>query len=180
MFLSNLLKIAGRGVFRDDRGAVAVEFALVSFLMVFFLLNGVEFARYAFQKMQVENAVHAAAMSVWKICDIRQTPAETKCTLRDAAISSGLQSSTLTPVTQSSGSPTEGYYCIDTTGNLVEVAPVTGPRPSSCTAQGDPAHAPGDYIAITASFPYTPMFVGVSFVSLLPPTISSTGFMRLL
>ena len=54
---------------KETSGLATIEFAFASTVLMYGLLNGLEAARYSFQKMEVANAVHAAAHAAWNACD---------------------------------------------------------------------------------------------------------------
>jgi Flp pilus assembly protein TadG len=165
----------------DRSGLAGIEFAVASTVLTLGLLNGLEVARWSFQRMELANAVHSATLSVWNACDTKHLPAKTKCTGLTAAITNGLKTTTLgTDVTIASGYPTEGYYCVDSSGVLTNVANYTATKPTDCSAVGDSSHSPGDYLVINASYTYAPMFgSGLTVGSLLTTNLTSTGYIRL-
>src|SRR5947209_13981249 len=62
--------------FRSDaRGAAAVEFGFVGLMFITGVLNAFELGRFAYQRMQVENAAYAGAQAAWKTCDFTMLPA---------------------------------------------------------------------------------------------------------
>jgi Flp pilus assembly protein TadG len=168
-------------VLKDSSGVATIEFAFVSGVLLVALLNGLEFARWSFQKMETANAVHSATQAVWSACDTNHLPAKTNCTGLTTAITNGLKSTSLgTAVTLSATYPTEAYYCVNTSNALQQVAAYTAAKPANCTAAGDTTRVPGDYVTITATYTYTPLFGSpLTFGNLLPTTITSSGFIRL-
>ena len=166
---------------QDASGLATIEFAMASTMLMLGLLNGLEVARWSFQRMEVANAVHSAAHAVWNACDTKHLPAMTNCAGRAAAITNGLKSTSLgTAVTVAATSPTEGYYCLTSGGVLKKEADYTDTKPANCSAEGDSAHVPGDYLKITATYAYRPMFGrGITVGSLMPATLSSSSMIRL-
>lgn len=168
---------------RDQSGAAAVEFALVTGTLTTLLLNGLEIGRYYFIRMEVQNATQMAVQSVWKICDTAsENPVTIRCSGRISAMSRGLQSTTLgDDVTLATGFPTEAYYCTSTTtGQLQLVGAVTDQRPADCSAAGSSADRPGNYLIVRGVYTYTPLFRGITIGSTLPGTIQATSTMRML
>ena len=164
----------------DKCGVAGIEFALVTTVLMYSLLNGVEIARWSFQKMELRNAVHSASQAAWSACDTKHLPATTNCTGLNTAITNGLRSTSLgSHVTATSGFPTEAYYCVNSSGVLTQVGPVTAAKPSDCSAVGDATRSPGDYVMLSASYTYTPMFTGITIGNMLPATLTSKGSMRL-
>jgi Flp pilus assembly protein TadG len=159
----------------------SIEFAFVSGVLLVALLNGLEFARWSFQKMETANAVHSAAQAVWSSCDTDHLPAKTNCTGLTAAVTNGLKSTSLgTAVTLSTNFPSEAYFCVNSANALQQVALYSAAKPSDCSAAGDATRVPGDYVTITATYNYTPLFGSpLTFGNLLPSTITSSGFIRL-
>ena len=88
-----------------------------------------------------------------------------------------------------SGYPKEGYYCATTT-NALTLAPgpavsagATPNKSSDCSGVANAALAtavPGDYVSVSVTFTYTPLFTGVPTVaSLLTSPITSTAWQRM-
>src|SRR5215510_5611090 len=71
-----------------------------------------------------------------------------------------------------------GYYCVNSSNALQKVSDVSS-RPADCTAAGTPALQPGDYIKVQTTFPYAPLFPGLSVTSKFTTPISTTAIMRL-
>ena len=90
-----------------------------------------------------------------------------------------LQSTSLgAAVALQSGSPTEGYYCINASNALQYVSDVSS-KPADCTAAGMPALQPGDYILVNTTFSYQSLFPGLSVAHTFPTPISRTAMLRL-
>jgi hypothetical protein len=114
-------------------------------------------------------------------CGYNQQPATSNCPTLNSVVQTGVQSSTLG--TNVSSTIQEHYYCM-VGGTLKQVwtPPVSSanPIPADCSASGGSAgDRPGDYVQITASYTYTPVFPAVSVVSLLPTPINRVAWMRL-
>jgi Flp pilus assembly protein TadG len=165
----------------DQSGVATIEFAVITAVLVLVLLNGLEFARWSYQKMETANAVHSATQAVWSSCDVNHLPAKTNCTGLTAAITNGLRATSLgTAVTLSANNPTEAYYCVNASNALQQVALYTATKPSDCSAAGDSTRVPGDYVSITATYTYSPLFgAPLTLGGLFPTTITSSGFIRL-
>src|SRR4029079_1801893 len=96
-----------------------------------------------------------------------------------AAIQGALTSTSLgTRVSLMPGSPSEGYYCVNSSNALQYVRDLSS-KPADCTAAGMPSLQPGDYIQVQATFTYTPLFPGFSVASTFATPINRTAFMRL-
>ncbi len=82
-------------LFSDRSGLAGIEFALASTALTVGLLNGLEVARWSFERMEVANAVHSATLAAWNACDTKHLPAKTNCTGLTTAISNGLATTSL-------------------------------------------------------------------------------------
>ena len=166
----------------DQSGASALEFSIFAGLLIFGLLNTVDISVYIYKRMQLENATEMAAQAAWKACDPSQgyLPATTSRPGLTNAITGGVQSTTLgDQVAIQAGSPSEAFYCLNASGALEFVSAVTGNPPQDCSGTGNVGQAPGDYIQITATFAYTPMFPGITAANLFTTPITKTSMMRL-
>jgi Flp pilus assembly protein TadG len=166
----------------DQRGVSAIEFAIFAGILAFGLLNVADISIYIYKRMQLENATEMAVQAAWKACDPFQglVPATTNCPNLTTVITGAAQSTTLgTQVSIQSGSPSEGYYCLNTSGVLQFVAAVTSTKPADCSATGVASMTPADYIQITTTFTYAPLFPGVTVAGAFTTPITKTGMMRL-
>ena len=175
------LKCAGRtkAIWVDRRGVAAVEFAFFAIFLSFALANVTDASIYLYQRMQAENATQVAVQAAWKACDLPKLPATTNCPGLTLAIQNAIQSTSLgTRVTLMSGSPSEGYYCVNSSNALQYVSDVSS-KPADCTAAGTPTLQPGDYIQVQTTFTYAPLFPRLSVASTFPTPINRTAIMRL-
>jgi Flp pilus assembly protein TadG len=157
----------------------AVEFGLFAIFLAVALANVTDTSIYIYQRMQVENATQVAVQAAWKACDPSQLPATTKCTGLTTALQNAIQSTSLgASITLVAGSPSEGYYCVNSSNALQRVSDVSS-RPADCTAAGTPSLQPGDYIQVQTTFTYAPLFPGLSVSSTFPTPINRTAMMRL-
>lgn len=166
----------------DQRGTSAIEFAIFAGILCFGLLNTADISIYIYKRMQVENATEMAVRAAWKACDPSkgQLPATTSCPGLSAAITGAVQSTSLgNQVSFQAGSPAEGYYCLNSSGALQYVGAVSSPPPTDCSVTGLPSQQPADYIQITATYSYAPLFPGVTVASAFTTPIVRTGMMRL-
>jgi len=166
----------------DQCGASAIEFAIFAGILSFGLLNVADITVYIYQRMQVENATEMAVQAAWKACDWTKgyVPATTKCTGLTSAITAAVQSTTLgNQVSLQTGSPSEAYYCVNSSGAIQNVGAVTSAPPTDCSATGNAGQHPADYIQITTTFSYAPMFPGVTVAGAFATPIIRTGMMRL-
>jgi len=179
--LQNLLK-KGAALPSDEQGASALEFAIFAGMLCFGLLNTADISIYIYKRMQVENATEMAVQAAWKTCDPSKgyLPATTSCPGLTTAITQAAQSTTLgNQVSLQAGSPSEGYYCLNSSGALQSVGAVTSTPPADCSVTGLSSQQPADYIQITTTFTYAPLFPGVTVASAFTTPIVKTGMMRL-
>jgi Flp pilus assembly protein TadG len=174
------------------RGASTTEFAIALIFLTLPLLNVVDLGVYAYRRMQVENAAQVAAHAGWAACPTSVNwPATdtTRCPAFAAAVSNAVRSTSLADaVTEAAGSPAEGYYCPTHDGELVLVgtagtvgAPPSD-QPADCSAvpkASNPTAKPADYIQVSVSYPYAPLFPKVSVASYLTTPITRTSWVRL-
>jgi Flp pilus assembly protein TadG len=170
------------GRFRRDRQAVAsVEFALVSLAFITGVLNAVDIGRYAFQRVQVENAAYSGAQAAWKACSDQTTmlPATQNCAGLNSAVTAGIHSTSLgSAVALTSAGVTEGYYCVNAATALQYVGSVSN-KPANCSAAGNANVAPADYIQVPVTFSYKPLFPVSVMAARGASTITKTSWMRL-
>ena len=165
----------------DERGTSAIEFAFFASILSFAILNVADISIYLYKRMQVENATQMGAQAAWNACDPSQNqlPATTNCPSLTTAITNAIQSTSLsTAVSLQAGSPAEGYYCVNSSGQLQYVSSVSS-KPADCTVAGVPSNMPGDYITVTTSYAYAPIFPGVTVAAAFPTPIVRTSMMRL-
>jgi Flp pilus assembly protein TadG len=169
----------------DRRGVAAIEFAIFGSLLSVAVLNVVDVATYAFQRMEVDNAAQVGVQQAWKTCGIGSNtsnvlPATTNCPTLNSVVTTAVQSTSLgTKVTLQSGSPAEGYYCVNSANALVYVRSANSSKPADCSSVGMASLQPGDYIQVITTFTYAPLFKGITVGNLLPTSITSTALMRL-
>ena len=166
----------------DERGASAVEFAIFAGMLAFGLLNTADISIYIYKRMQVENATEMAAQAAWKACDPSKgyLPATLSCPNLTTLMTQAAQSTGLgNQVTIATGSPQEGFYCLNDAGALQHIANASLNPPADCSSTGLPGQQPGDYIQVTTSFSYAPLFPGVTVAGVFPTPIMRTSMMRL-
>ena len=170
-----------RHFYSDERGTSAIEFAFFASILAFAILNVSDISIYLYKRMQVEDATQMGAQAAWKACDPSQgqLPATTNCPGLATAITNAIHSTSLSAaVSLQAGSPTEGYYCVNSKGQLQYVSSVAI-KPADCTVAGVPSNKPGDYITITTSYAYAPIFRGVSVAATFTTPIVRTSMTRL-
>lgn len=182
---NSVSRIARTGrIWRDyrhiQRGAAAAEFALILALLTVPMLSVIDFGIWLYQAMELDNAAQIAAQAAWAACSqSAQLPATVNCPTLAGAVTAGAQSTTL-GANVAVTSTTENYYCVSgATGQLVVVGSFPGNKPSDCSAVGSAVDEPGDYIVVTASYTYTPLFAAITVASLLTTPITETAWMRL-
>jgi Flp pilus assembly protein TadG len=182
--------IKGLHVFaRETRGTAAVEMALWTVLLVVPLLSVTDLGIYIYRRMQVELAAQSAAAAAWKLCSSSTAlPASKNCATLLATMTTAAQSTSLgTGVTIKSGSPIDGYYCVNASNVLVQVGTTaviggtpTKPSPFNCsTVVTGSVTQPGEYLQVSTSYTFTDLFTGLSITGLLPSPIEKTAWMRL-
>jgi len=165
----------------DQRGVAAIEFSFCAGLLSFGMLNTADVSIYIYKRMELENATQMGAQAAWKTCDPSKgyLPATTSCPGLTTAITNAVQSTSLgTKVSLQSGSPAEGYYCVNSSGALQYVSAVTS-KPADCSAAGMASLQPADYIQITTTFAYAPLFPGITVASAFATPITKTALIRM-
>lgn len=178
--MANRLRLALPVFRRDAQGTAAIEFALVALLLVVGLLNAVDFGYYMYQRMEVENAAQVAAQAAWKTCNQSPMyPATQNCPGLNAVITAAIQATSLgSSVQLASGYPTEGYYCVNDSGQLQSVGTLAS-EPNNCSAAGNSNTSPGDYLQVQVTYSYAPLF-GLTVMSAWGiRSISMTSWVRL-
>jgi len=116
-----------RAIWTDQRGVAAIEFGFFGIFLAAALANVTDVSIYVYQRMQVENATQVAAQAAWKACDLPQLPATVNCPGLATAVANALKSTSLgTRVAMMAGSPSEGYYCVNSSNALQYVSIQTG------------------------------------------------------
>lgn len=168
-----------RAFTNDCRGVVSVEFALSGVFLMTAMLNAADVGGYVYQSMQVENAAQMAVQTVLQSCTPAQLPATTTCPGIAARIALAAATTSLgSNVTIVGGAVTEAYYCVGTMTKLVQVGTI-GSKPATCSAAGNAAIAPGDYVVVTVSFPFKPMMSNAGVAALLTTPIQRSATMRI-
>ncbi|MBO0734098.1 MAG: hypothetical protein J2P49_07245 [Methylocapsa sp.] len=194
----------------DRRGIVAIDFALIGMILAMGMINAVDVGFFIYQRMEVEYAAEVGAQAAYTTCvpsctnqncPSQQLPATQNCSGLNTAVTAAIQSTSLgTAITLVTGYPTEGNYCINTSSCLQCVGSISSlpPPPSicsatgqklacsatgqqtDCSAAGNASTGPGDYIQVEVTYPYTPLFPGLSVMSALGiSSITKTSWMRL-
>lgn len=173
----------------DEGGAAAAEFAIWVAGLIVPILSVVDLSFYIHQKMELDMAGQSALQAAWHNCDVPTLPAVKNCSGVVSTMTTAAQQTSLGSAI-SVATVTEDYYCVSASNALVRVGttaspgtaavPPVKPSPFTCaTVIGGSTTAPGDYIAVTVSYAYTPIFNGVSLAALLTTPITRTAWMRL-
>ena len=164
---------------REEKGVAAIEFALLALIFMIGVLNAFELGRFAYQRMQVENAAYAGAQRAWTDCDPSKLPATTKCQNLNTAVLMAIQSTSLgSAVSLSPAGIVEGYYCVNASKILQSVGSVSS-KPADCSAAGNGSASPGDYIQVQVTFSYRLLLPMTIMGARGPSTITKTSWMRL-
>jgi Flp pilus assembly protein TadG len=163
----------------DSRAVAAIEFAIIASVLAVAALNVADISVFLFDRLQVENAAEMGAQAAWANCDLNHIPATTKCAGWTTVVGTAVHSTALaSSVSVASGYPSEGYYCVNSSGALQYMSD-TSSRPTDCTAAGVSTNAPGDYVKVQVTYSYSPMFPGITVAGVFPTTITETSWMRL-
>jgi Flp pilus assembly protein TadG len=163
----------------DSRAVAAIEFAIIASVLAIAALNVADISVFLFDRLQVENAAEMGAQAAWASCDLNHIPATSKCSGWTTVVGTAVHSTALgSSVSVASGFPSEGYYCVNSSGSLQYMSD-TSSKPADCTAAGVSTNAPGDYVQVQVTYSYAPMFSGITVAGAFPTTISETSWMRL-
>ncbi len=165
---------------RDSRASAAAEMALILPAVVFIFLNVADLSVYLYSKMQVDIAAQSAVGAARVLCDTdTKLPATTKCATLTTTMQGAAQTTSL-GTNVALGTPNEAYYCATASGALTQVAAVGATVPADCSATVSGSTArPGNYISVTATYPFTPIFPGATVASVLTSPITRTAWIRL-
>jgi Flp pilus assembly protein TadG len=172
-----------RRFLRSEAGAAAAEFALILTVMVVPVLNVIDLGFYAFRKMQVELAAEAGVQAIRGACTPAQAPVTKNCaTGLLTKITTAVQGTSLgTAVSVATGSPLEGYYCVNASQALVPASnSSTGTigSPPNLNGATCPSGSPADYVQVSVNYAHTPIFAAVTVAGLLPSPIARTAWYR--
>jgi Flp pilus assembly protein TadG len=192
----HLTSLAGR--LCERRATAAVEFALVSPVLLVLLMFVIDFGMYLYASLQLSNAVSAGAeyalvngqsVQPYSACTGVASPCP-YFTVSKNNNSPNLRDNIQTIVQQATSpaltaTPTVYYNTSSTTAGDTDTVYYNSYCPSS-TATPDNQTAttnacadgtqPGSYIAIVASIPYSPIFSGDTWLA--GPTITKTTWVR--
>jgi hypothetical protein len=170
----------------STRGAAAYEFALWLGVLTPLILNAVDLGYYSFQAVQVRQAAQAGAQTALVLCAGANStpPVSANCANFSSRVSTAIQSTSLgSNVTWATSS--EGWYCVDTTSSLTlqgTAETITAGVASGSMASTAPTcantNSASDYVLISTSFTFHPLFNRVTVASLLSSTITYTAPVR--
>ncbi len=147
--------------------------------MALTVLNVTDISVFLYDTLQVNNATQMGAQAAWQTCDLNHLPVTTKCPAMTSAVTAAVQSTSLAASVQlQPGYPSDGFYCVNTSGALQYVSDYSAP-PNNCSAAGNAGVVPAEYVQIQTTYTYSPIFPGLSVVSVLPSTITSSSWVRL-
>jgi Flp pilus assembly protein TadG len=174
--MSKLLRRFGR----DQRGIAAVEVAMVVGLFAVGGMNATDVGRYAYQTSQVNAAAQAGAEAALNTCDLAHTPATLNCAGLVPAVTAGVQSTTLGTQVTIDGAVSEGWYCLDTSGTL-QLAGTASSKPADCSGISAPAAnaTPSLYMQVPVTYPFQPLFPGLTLAQTFTSAIKRTAWMRM-
>ncbi|GAA4762514.1 TadE family protein [Novosphingobium ginsenosidimutans] len=169
-----------RSLLADTRAVAAAEMALVLPIVSVLFLNVADATTYIYSRMQVDLAAQEAAGLARARCDTAaKLPSTVNCTGLQAAMQTAAQATSLgTSVTINTA--TAAWYCSNASSELIEVAAISSTPPANCSATltGSTAE-PGEYLSVTASYTFAPLFAGLSVASSLPSPIQRTAWIRM-
>lgn len=163
----------------DQRGAAAIEMALIGGILSMAMINVVEVWRYAHSATQVAAASQAGAHAALVKCRPTETPVTINCPTVTNFVTTAVEGGTLGANVRLKGAIAEGWYCINPeTQALTYIAPPQD-KPSNCADGGDPSERPSLYVRVEATYAYQPIFPGLTVVQNFTPTIDRAAWMRL-
>ena len=169
---------AVRGRLTCNTGNALIEFALVAPILVLLLLNLFDFSSLIWARMQTDYAAQMGAQAALKTCSGGTLPAISNCSTLNTAITNAIQGTSLgSGVSLASGYPTETYYCVSGTALQSVGTYSSPPSPFDCSAAGNSAVVPGDYVSVQVNYSYQPTFSGLSLAS--SQTLTSSALERL-
>lgn len=170
-----------RRFLRDTSGVAAAEMVLVLPGFALIMLNVFDLGVYLYTRMQVDLAAQEAVGAARVLCNTAaELPAKTNCggTL-DSTMLAAARSTSLGN-TVSLGTSSEAWFCATSGGVLNQVAALGATVPSDCSATVTGSTVkPGDYISVSASYTFAPIFPQVSVAAAMPSTITRTAWIRL-
>ena len=162
---------------KNSGGAAAAEFALILVLLVVPTLNTIDVGIYVYDRTQLDNAGQSAVQAAWAACaPLGLVPATVNnyCPGLSGVLTTAAQTTSLGSGVTVTGT-SEDYCCPGASGSLVCQGSVATTTPTDCPS----TEAPGDYVFVTVSYTYAPLYSTLSIASLLTTPITRTAWMRL-
>jgi hypothetical protein len=165
---------------RDERGVAAIELAAAGTLFILSGMTAVDVGRYGYETSEVNAAAQAGAQASVVACDLTHTPATLNCPALTGAVTTAIQATRLGASVQLDGAITEGFYCIDATGQLQLAGPAASP-PIDCSGIANAASGstPALYLQVHVTSAFQPLFPGLSIAQTFAPSIKRTAWMRM-
>jgi hypothetical protein len=161
-------------------------------LLIAPLIAMIDVGVFAVQRMQVDAASRAGAGAAWHVCDdATKAATQANCTGGggdlSGKITSAVQSTTLGTGVTLASEPVVGYYCATSGGALTSVGSTwaissTTPtaKPTNCsTVVTGSTTPPAEYIQVSVTYTYTPVFGLLLTAGILPAEITRTTWWRL-
>lgn len=169
-----------RAILTDVRATAGAEMALVLPIVSVLFLNVADATSYIYSKMQVDLAAQDAVGFARTMCS---TPAKLPATVNCSGVQAAMQTAARATSLGSGvtlGTAVGAWYCSNASSELVEVAAIGATPPANCSAvlSGSTAR-PGEYLRVTASYTFTPLFAAVSVAASLPSQIQRTAWIRM-
>jgi Flp pilus assembly pilin Flp len=156
----------------DERGVAAIETGLVGTILIAMLLNVIEVSRYAYISTQVNAATQAAVQAAVVACDTNHSPVLANCPALSEAVSTAMHGTSLGDDVALQDNMSERWYCVSANDKLEQA----GGASSTCSAGGKPAL----YLKIRTTYPYRPLFPGLTIAEAFSDSIQHTAWMRTL
>jgi Flp pilus assembly protein TadG len=172
------VRITLRRLARAEAGSAAIEFALVSTILLVLFVNLIDFSFLIWAQMEVETSAQMGAQAAYAACSSAASPATTNCPTLNSVVTTAIQDTSLgTAVALASGSPSESYYCATASGLESMGGYSSPPSPYDCSGAGNASASPGDYMTVSVSYSFAPLFAGVSLAG--SRTLTASGMQRL-
>lgn len=169
-----------RSFLADARAVAAAEMALILPIVSVLFLNVADATTYIYSRMQVDLAAQEAVGLARAKCDTAaKLPATVNCSGLQAAMQAAAQATSLgAAVTINTASA--AWYCSNSASELVQVAAINSTPPANCSGvlAGSTAK-PGEYLSVTASYTFAPIFAAASIAASLPSNIQRTAWIRM-
>ena len=155
-----------------------IEFALIAPILVLVIVNILDLTAIVWDQMETDYSAQMGGQAAYKTCSTGTLPATSNCASLNTTVTTAIHSTSLgAAVSLAAGSPSETYYCVSGT-TLQSVGSYSSPpNPFNCSAAGNAAATPGDYVEVDVTYAYSPTFPGLSLVS--ARTLTAKSMQRL-